>query len=63
MRKRIRLTDKEFGVIHRILVSNTNPSLSTNKLQDKEDWVTLSNLTDRAAGNKCYCGDSCTCGG
>lgn len=67
MKKRITLTDKEMGTIHRLLTSwtpETRPNLIVDSTpQQQEDWHTLSNLTHRACGNECFCGDSCTCGG
>lgn len=68
MKTRIRLTDEEQGVIHRLMIFGHQqkhvPSLVADSTeQQKKDWMTLSKLQHRAAGTECWCGDSCTCGG
>lgn len=38
------------------------PSLHGSE-QQISDWYILEKLQHRAAGDGCWCGDSCTCGG
>lgn len=68
MKTRIRLTDEEQGVIHRLMIFGHEhknvPNLTDGSTeQQKKDWMILSKLQHRAAGTECWCGDSCTCGG
>ena len=68
MKNRITLTDREMGALHELLIFGHNPervpSLTRNSSPSQiEDWKVLQNLTERASGNECFCGDRCTCGG
>lgn len=66
MKKRITLTDEEQGTIHRLMIFGHNPDKQprlNGSPEQVKDWYVLSKLQHRAAGNECWCGDSCTCGG